>query len=112
MTPHPARPVPQGADPQLAGMLGPLLDYLTEPDAESAPKPNGSPPSVSADHRPSCQSGAVTTTTTTCGEITAELVDIAEAEKITKWLLRAGHQRAADALLNDYPGPPSTLHVN
>ena len=49
---------------------------------------------------------------TTCGEITAELVDIAEAEKITKWLLRAGHQRAADALLNDYPGPPSTLHVN
>ena len=75
-TPHPARPVPQGADPQLAGMLGPLLDYLTEPDAESAPKPNGSPPSVSADHRPSCQSGAVTTTTTTCGEITAELVDI------------------------------------
>ena len=34
MTIHPARPVPQGADPQLAGMLGPLLDHLTEPEAE------------------------------------------------------------------------------
>ena len=34
MTPHPARPVPQGADPQLAGMLGPLVDHLADSDAE------------------------------------------------------------------------------
>lgn len=34
MTQHPTRRIPEGADPQLAGMLGPLLDHLTEPEAE------------------------------------------------------------------------------
>lgn len=34
MTSHPAWPRPEGADPQLSAMLGPLLDDLTEHEAK------------------------------------------------------------------------------